>query len=202
MVKKYSLPDLPYKYEDLEPHISKDIMTLHHDKHHLAYVNGANAALDKLENARKNDFKGIDARGVTRDLSFHVSGHFMHSIFWPNMKRNGGGKPGGKLGDLINVDFGSFDSFKTQFTEVAKAIEGIGWAVLAYDPVSDQLMTFNIEKHNIHTTGPGMVLLMVIDVWEHAYYLQYKNDKGSYISAWWNVVNWDDVDKRLGKTIS
>jgi len=198
MVKKYSLPDLPYKYDALEPHISKEIMTLHHDKHHLAYVNGANAALEKLENARKNNFQGVDARAVTRDLSFHVSGHVLHSIFWPNMKSNGGGKPGGKLADMINADFGSFDAFKTQFTEVAKAVEGIGWAILAYDPLSDQLMTFNIEKHNLQA-GQGTVPLLVLDVWEHAYYLQYKNDKGSYVTAWWNVVNWDDADERLGK---
>lgn len=201
MVKKYSLPDLPYKYDALEPHISKDIMTLHHDKHHLAYVNGANAALEKLENARKNNFQGVDARAVTRDLSFHVSGHVLHTIFWPNMKPNGGGKPGGKLADMINADFGSFDAFKAQFTEVAKAVEGIGWAILAYDPLSDQLMTFNIEKHNLQA-GQGTVPLLVLDVWEHAYYLQYKNDKGSYVNAWWNVVNWDDADKRLGKAKS
>ncbi|MFQ5941440.1 MAG: superoxide dismutase [Nitrososphaerales archaeon] len=201
MVKKYSLPDLPYKYDALEPHISKDIMTLHHDKHHLAYVNGANAALEKLENARKNNFQAIDVRGVTRDLSFHVSGHVLHSIFWPNMKANGGGKPGGKLADLINGDFGSFDAFKAQFTEVAKAVEGIGWAILAYDPLSDQLMTFNIEKHNLQV-GQGTTPLLVLDIWEHAYYLQYKNDKGSYVTAWWNVVNWDDADTRLGRAKS
>jgi Fe-Mn family superoxide dismutase len=199
MVKKYTLPDLPYGYDALEPHISKDIMTLHHDKHHLAYVNGANAALDKLENARKANFQGVDVRGIERDLSFHVSGHVLHSIFWPNMKPNGGGKPGGKLADMVNADFGSFDSFKAQFSETAKSVEGIGWAILAYDPTSDQLLTFNIEKHNLQA-GQGTVPLLVLDVWEHAYYLQYKNDRGSYVTAWWNVVNWDDADKRLGKT--
>jgi len=198
MVKKYSLPDLPYKYEALEPHISKEIMTLHHDKHHLAYVNGANAALDKLDAARKANFQGVDVRGIERDLSFHVSGHILHSIFWPNMKPNGGGKLGGKLADMINVDFGSFEAFKAQFSETAKSVEGIGWAILAYDPVSDQLMTFNIEKHNLQA-GHGTVPVLVLDVWEHAYYLQYKNDRGSYVTAWWNVVNWDDADKRFGK---
>lgn len=198
MAKKYTLPDLPYKYDALEPHISKDIMTLHHDKHHLAYVNGANAAMEKLENGRKNNFQGVDVKGVTRDLSFHVSGHVLHSIFWPNMKANGGGKPGGKLADKINADFGSFDGFKAQFTEVAKGVEGVGWAILAYDQLSDQLMTFNIEKHNLQA-GQGTTPLLVLDVWEHAFYLQYKNDKGSYVNTWWNVVNWDDADKRLGK---
>ncbi|MBI5133497.1 MAG: superoxide dismutase [Thaumarchaeota archaeon] len=198
MVNKYSLPDLPYKYDALEPHISKDIMTLHHDKHHLAYVNGANAALEKLENARKNNFQGVDVRAVTRDLSFHVSGHVLHAIFWPNMKPNGGGKPGGKIADMITADFGSFDAFKAQFTEVAKAVEGIGWAVLAYDPLSDQLLTFNIEKHNMQA-GQGTVPILVLDVWEHAYYLDYKNDRAKYITAWWNIVNWDDAENRLRK---
>jgi len=198
MVKKYTLPDLPYAYDAMEPHISKDIMMLHHDKHHLAYVNGANAALDKLEAARKNNFQGVDVRGITRDLSFHVSGHVLHSIFWPNMKANGGGKPGSRLADMINADFGSFDAFKTEFSEIGKAVEGIGWAVLAYDPLSDQLLTFNIEKHNLQV-GHGTAPLLVLDVWEHAYYLQYKNDRGSYVNAWWNVVNWDDAETRLGK---
>jgi Fe-Mn family superoxide dismutase len=198
MVKKYSLPNLPYAYDALEPHISKEIMTLHHDKHHMAYVNGANAALEKLENARKANFQGVDVRAIERDLSFHVSGHVLHAIFWPNMKPNGGGKPGGKLADMINTDFGSFDAFKAQFTETAKTVEGIGWAILAYDSESDQLLTFDVEKHNMQA-GQGTVPLLVLDVWEHAYYLQYKNDRASYVTAWWNVVNWDDADKRLAK---
>jgi superoxide dismutase, Fe-Mn family len=198
IMKKYELPSLPYAYNALEPHISKDIMTLHHDKHHLAYVNGANAALEKLENARKNNFQGVDAKAIERDLSFHYGGHALHSIFWPNMKASGGGKPGGAIADKINEDFGSYDAFKSQFTEAAKTVEGIGWAVLAYDSLSDQLLTFGAEKHNL-LIGPGTVPLLVCDVWEHAYYLQYKNDKASYVNAWWNVVNWDDVSKRFDR---
>ncbi|MGH2639643.1 MAG: superoxide dismutase, partial [Rhabdochlamydiaceae bacterium] len=127
MVKKYSLPDLPYKYDALEPHISKEIMQLHHDKHHLAYVNGANSALDKLESGRKNGWNTVDLKAVERDLSFNLAGHVLHSIFWPNMKQNGGGKPGGKLADKINEDFGSFDAFKGQFAGAAKGVEGSGW---------------------------------------------------------------------------
>lgn len=195
---KYTLPSLPYAYGALEPHIAREIMELHHSKHHQAYVNGANAALDKLEQARKNNFQGVDVRAIERDLSFHLSGHILHSIFWPNMKPSGGGKPGGRLADMINASFGSFDSFKAQFTETAKSVEGIGWAMLVYEPTSDQLLTLNIEKHNMqaaHTTIP----LLVLDVWEHAYYLQYKNDRASYINAWWNVVNWDDAEERLRK---
>ncbi len=201
MVKKYTLPPLPYAYDALEPHISREIMTLHHDKHHLAYVNGANTALEKLENARKNNFSNVDVRAIERDLSFHLSGHVLHSIFWPNMKPNGGGKPGGRLADMIEQDFGSFDAFKLQFTETAKSVEGIGWAILAYDQLSDQLITLSVEKHNMQA-AQGSTPILVLDVWEHAYYLQYKNDRASYITAWWNIVNWDDAEKRLAKVRS
>ena len=197
MVKKYTLPDLPYKYDALEPYISQEIMKLHHDKHHLAYVNGANAALDKLDAARKNGWAGVDIKGVERDLSFNLAGHVLHSIFWPNMKQNGGGKPGGKLADKMNEDFGSFDAFKAQFAAAAKAVEGSGWSLLVYDPLSDQLLTLMAEKHNL-LSGQTTVPLLVCDVWEHAYYLQYKNDRGAYVDAFWNVINWDNVDQVLG----
>ena len=198
MPKKYSLPDLPYKYDALEPYISKDIMMLHHDKHHLAYVNGANAALDKLEAGRKNNWQGVDIKGIERDLSFNLAGHVLHSIFWPNMKQGGGGKPGGKVADKINEDFGSFDAFKAQFGAAAKAVEGSGWGLLVWDPVEDQLLTLQAEKHNL-LSGQSTVPLLVCDVWEHAYYLQYKNDRGAYVEAFWNVVNWDNVDQQLSK---
>ena len=198
MTKKYTLPDLPYKHDALEPHISKEIMMLHHDKHHLAYVNGANAALDKLDAGRKNNWQGVDIKGVERDLSFNLSGHVLHSVFWPNMKPNGGGKPGGKLADMINADFGSFDAFKAQFSAAAKAVEGSGWGLLVYDPTSDQMLTLQAEKHNL-LSGQNSIPLLVCDVWEHAYYLQYKNDRGSYVDAFWNVVNWDNVDQLLTK---
>lgn len=198
MVKKYSLPDLPYKYDALEPHISQEIMKLHHDKHHLAYVNGANTALDKLDQGRKNNWQGVDLKAVERDLSFNLAGHVLHSIFWPNMKAGGGGKPGGRLADKINEDFGSFDAFKTQLSAAAKQVEGSGWGLLIYDPTSDQLLTMQSEKHNLQSTQTSIPLL-VCDVWEHAYYLQYKNDRGAYVDAFWNVVNWEDVDQRLSK---
>jgi superoxide dismutase, Fe-Mn family len=195
---RYKLPDLPYAYNALVPTISEEIMRLHHDKHHLAYVNGANAALDKLQKARETGFAGVDVKGVERDLAFHGSGHTMHSTFWPNMKPNGGGKPGGKIADQINADFAKFDSFKEQFSTAAKQVEGSGWAILAYEPWTQQLITLQAEKHN-DLTVQGVVPLLVLDVWEHAYYLQYKNDRAAYVDAWWNVVNWDDVEKRLEK---
>ena len=198
MSKRYTLPDLPYKYNALEPTISEEIMKLHHDKHHKGYVDGANAVLHKLEKGRAAGLQGVDVKAMLRDLSFNASGHVLHSIFWPNMSPSGGSKPGGKLGDQINQDFGSFDSFKLQFSNAAKTVEGSGWGILAYDSLSDQLLTLQAEKHQ-NLTAQGTIPLLVLDVWEHAYYLQYKNDRGSYVDKWWNVVNWSDVEKRFDK---
>src|SRR5438552_426161 len=195
---RYKLPDLTYAYNALIPTISEEIMRLHHDKHHLAYVNGANAALDKLQKARETGFAGVDVKAIERDLAFHGSGHTMHSNFWPNMKPNGGGNPARKIADQINTDFGKWDSFKEQFSTAAKQVEGSGWSVLAYEPWTQQLITLQAEKHN-DLTVQGVVPILVLDVWEHAYYLQYKNDRAAYVDAWWNVVNWDDVEKRLEK---
>jgi len=198
MSKKYALPELPYAYNALEPVISEEIMRLHHDKHHAAYVNGANAALEKLEKGRTSGLQGIDVKAILRDLSFNASGHILHAIFWPNMKPNGGGKPGGKLADQINQDFGSLDAFKLQFGNAAKTVEGSGWGILAYDPQSDQLLTLQAEKHQ-NLTAQGSVPMLVLDVWEHAYYLQYRNDRAAYVDKWWDVVNWDDVARRFDK---
>jgi superoxide dismutase, Fe-Mn family len=198
MSNKYVLPELPYKYDALEPVISEEIMQLHHDKHHAAYVNGANAALEKLEKGRTVGFQGVDVKAILRDLAFNASGHSMHAIFWTNMKPNGGGKPGGKLADQIAKDFGTFDAFKLQFNNAAKTVEGSGWGLLVFDPLSDQLLTLQAEKHQ-NLTAQGTVPLLVLDVWEHAYYLQYKNDRGAYVDKWWDVVNWSDVEIRLEK---
>ena len=198
MSNKYVLPELPYKYNALEPVISEDIMKLHHDKHHAAYVNGANAALEKLEKGRAAGLQGVDVKAALRDLAFNASGHFMHAIFWPNMKQGGGGKPGGRLADQIAKDFGNYDSFKLQFSNAAKSVEGSGWAILTYDPLSDQLITLQAEKHQ-DLTVQGATPLMVLDVWEHAYYLQYRNDRGAYVDKWWDIANWDDVSKRFEK---
>ncbi len=200
MAKTYTLPPLPYPYEALEPYISKQIMTLHHDKHHNAYVTGANAALDKLEKARAGTLQ-IDIKGTLRDLSFNVGGHKLHSIFWMNMAaagKGGGGAPTGKLADKITQDFGSFDKFKAQFSDAAKAVEGSGWALLLYDHEIDSLVLTQVEKQNFMHL-PELPILLGCDVWEHAYYLQYLNDRGKYVEAWWNVVNWEDVGKRFQK---
>jgi Fe-Mn family superoxide dismutase len=198
-VKRYELPQLPYAYNALEPYIIEEIMRLHHTKHHQAYVNGANAALEKIEKAAKGEIQ-IDVRAVLRDLSFNLDGHKLHSIFWPNMAPpgKGGGKPGGAIADKINAEFGSFENFKKLFSDAAKTVEGVGWALLLYDPEVDRLVLTQIEKQNLMHLAE-LPILLAIDVWEHAYYLQYKNDRASYVDNWWNVVDWDDVEQRFSK---
>ncbi len=199
---RYELPPLPYSYKALEPYIIEEIMRLHHSKHHNAYVVGANAALEKIERHFKGEIQ-IDVRAVLRDFSFNYGGHIMHTIFWPNMAPpgKGGGAPGGLTADYINKFFGSFEGFKSLFSQAAKTVEGVGWAVLTYDPLTGELRVLQLEKHNLLMTA-GMAPLLVLDVWEHAYYLQYKNDRASYVDNWWNVVNWDDVEARLNKAVN
>ncbi|MEM0381755.1 MAG: superoxide dismutase [Nitrososphaerota archaeon] len=198
-MQKYTLPQLPYAYNALEPVISEQIMTLHHTKHHQAYVNGANAALEKIEKASRGELE-IDIRAVLRDLSFNLDGHKLHSIFWPNMAPpgKGGGKPGGSIADRLEREFAGFDRFKKLFSDAAKTVEGVGWALLLYDPEADRLVLTQIEKQNLMHLAQ-LPILLSLDVWEHAYYLQYKNDRASYVDAWWQVVNWDDVEKRFNK---
>lgn len=194
--KRLELPDLPYSYDALAPVISKDIMTLHHTRHHLAYVTGANAAMDRLEKARMGEGFEIDYKATMRDLSFHMNGHKLHTIFWSNMRKpQEGNAPTGKIADKINDQFGSFESFKAEFGGAAKAVEGSGWAALVAD--GDDLHVIQIQNQNLMYIAETKPLLL-LDVWEHAYYLDYQNDRGKYVDAWWQVVNWDDVSSRLG----
>lgn len=196
MAKTYSLPDLPYAYDALEPVISKEIMQLHHDKHHLAYVNGANTALEQLEKARKGEIE-INIKAVMRDLSFNLNGHLLHEIFWENMRPAAeNNMPEGEVLELLEKNFGSFDAFKKEYSDAAKAVEGSGWVVLMKDEEKN-LFVGQLEKHNLLGIN-GFTPILVNDVWEHAYYLDYKNDRGAYVENWWKVVNWEDVAKRLG----
>ncbi|WP_231183919.1 superoxide dismutase [Haladaptatus sp. DYF46] len=189
----YELPELPYSYDALEPSIDAHIMELHHDKHHQGYVNGANAALDTLEEMRENDEWG-DVKGVERNLAFNLAGHINHSVFWENMSPDGGGEPGGDLADALDAQFGSFEEFKTHFSEAAKGVEGSGWGMLLYDHVADIPIVSMAENHQ--NQYPSATPLLVLDVWEHAYYLQYENNRGEYVDNFWDVVNWDDVEER------
>jgi Fe-Mn family superoxide dismutase len=192
---KYTLPDLPYDYGALEPHISGKIMQLHHDKHHKAYVTGANDALDALADARaKNDFSRIAT--LERALAFHVSGHVLHSLFWQNMAPKAGGEPTGALADQIKADFGGFAQFRGQLIGAASTIMGSGWAALVWEPVSKRLLTTQIYDHQSNVTQGGVPIL-VLDAWEHAFYLQYGPDKKSFFEAVWNVWNWGDVGGRF-----
>jgi superoxide dismutase, Fe-Mn family len=194
---KHKLPILTYPYNGLEPYISEEIMKLHHDKHHRSYVEGLNKAEKMLVEARKNnDFALI--KHWSRELAFHGSGHYLHTIFWNNMKPNGGGLPSGKLLKEINRYFGSYEHFKKQFSEAAKQVEGVGWALLVWSPRSHHLEILQSERHMILTQWDTIPLL-VLDVWEHAYYLQYKNEKAKYVDKWWNIVNWEDVEQRFEK---
>lgn len=191
----HSLPPLPYSYDALEPIISKKIMELHHDKHHRSYVEGLNKAEKMLKKAREShDFSLV--KHWSRELSFHGSGHYLHTIFWNNMKPKGGGQPTGKLLAKIQAYFGSFEAFKKHFTEAAKEVEGSGWALLVWSPRSRHLEILQAEKHN-NLTQWDTIPLLVLDVWEHAYYLQYMNNRPEYIKNWWSVVNWKDVEKRF-----
>lgn len=195
--KFYSLPKLPYEYKDLEPYISEEQLKIHHSKHHQAYVNGANAILEKLDKARKEDTT-LDIRATLKELSFNIGGHLLHSLFWGNLAPTGkgGGKPGGVFGEMVEKEFGSFERFKREFTQAAISVEGSGWAALTFCKQTNRPIIMQIEKHNTNIY-PMFRILMVLDVFEHAYYLDYKNERAKFVDAFWNIVNWGEVNKRL-----
>ena len=192
---KYTLPELPYDYSALEPHISGKIMELHHDKHHNTYVNGANTALEKLAAAREaEDLAAINQ--FSKDLAFNLGGHTNHSVFWTNMGPDGGGEPEGELAAAIAENFGSFAAFKKHFSAAATGLQGSGWAVLAWDSISSRLVIFQLfdQQGNVPV---GVTPLLMLDMWEHAFYLDYQNVKADYVKAWWNAVNWQNVATRF-----
>jgi superoxide dismutase, Fe-Mn family len=191
----YVLPDLDYDFGALEPHISAEIMELHHGKHHRAYVEKANETAVKLDEARgKLEFSGIAS--LERALAFNLSGHVLHSIFWKNLTPRGGDAPSGDLAAAFRKDFGSFEAFKAQLTAVAEALMGSGWAALIWEPIGQRLLTCQIYDHQSNVSQGGTPL-MVIDGWEHAYYLQYKNQKAEFFKAVWRLWNWDDISARF-----
>lgn len=192
---KYTLPELPYDYSALEPHISATIMELHHSKHHQTYVNGANTTLDLLAEAReKNDFANINR--LQKDLAFNLGGHTNHSIFWTNLSPNGGDKPTGDLEAAIADQFGSFDAFRAQFTAAALGVQGSGWAGLFWDSIGENLVIQQFFDQQGQIVA-GTVPILLLDVWEHAYYLDYKNVRADYVKAFWNIANWDDAQQRF-----
>ena len=191
----YTLPDLPYDYAALEPAISAKIMTLHHDKHHKAYVDGANTALDKLAAAREaDDFCSIV--GLQKTLAFNVAGHINHSLFWQNLGPAGQGQPDGDLGAALKDSFGSFEAFQAHFTAAATTVQGSGWVGLFHDQVSGGLLIQQMQDHQTNV-GPGNTPLYIMDMWEHAFYLDYLNVKADYVKAFWTIINWQDVATRF-----
>jgi len=194
--KRYTLPKLDYAYDALEPLYSAEMLALHHDKHHAAYVEGANRALTNLTELRDHGgYAGINQ--LQKDLAFNVSGHILHSIFWRNMSpTNGGGEPQGALALAINEGSGSSDALRTQISHAATGIQGSGWAALCYEPMSQRLIVEQIYDHQ-GNLGNGSVPILVLDMWEHAYYLQYRNGKANWVTVFWALVDWHDVAKRF-----
>lgn len=192
----YTLPELPYAFDALEPHLDEQTMKLHHGIHHQGYVNGLNNALSKLQEARTNGDYSL-VKHWSREVSFHGGGHYLHTLFWAVMSPNGGGLPQNvALKTQIDKDFGSFDAFKAHFLAASNAVEGSGWGILAWEPVGQRLIIHQVEKQQDMSTWSNIPLLMV-DVWEHAYYLKYQNKRGAYTEAFMNVVNWDEVTRRF-----
>jgi len=193
---QYTLPPLPYGYDALEPMYDEQTLKIHHDKHHAAYVKGLNDALAKLDNARKaKDFTAVKAASI--DLAFNGSGHILHSLFWHSMKPGGnGGQMPAELKAALDESFGSADSAQTQFAAAAKAVEGSGWGVLAFEPVAQKLLILQCEKHQ-NLTIWGVVPLLVCDVWEHAYYLKYQNNRAEWVDNFMKLANWDFAAERL-----
>lgn len=196
----YVLPSLNYGYDELQPYISETQLQIHHLKHHQAYVNGANAILERLERSRKENMD-LDMKSLLKELSFNVGGHILHSLFWENLAPSwkGGGEPGGLVGDIILKEFGSFERFKKEFSQAAVTVEGSGWAALTLCNQTGRPLIMQIEKHN-QNVYPAFKVLMVIDVFEHAYYIDYKNDRSKFVAAVWNIINWEKVEERLRKS--
>ncbi len=202
---QYELPKMPYAYDALEPHIDARTMEIHHTKHHQTYTTKLNDALGKCS----SDIQNKDILDLLSDLSqvpdelkkainFNGGGYDNHTLFWNNMKPNGGGEPGGAVADAINSSFGSFADFKEKFSSTTAVIQGSGWGWLVYNQSSSKVEYVAMSNQDSPRTK-GLVPLLGLDVWEHAYYLNYQNKRPDYIAAWWNVVNWDEVDNRLSK---
>jgi Fe-Mn family superoxide dismutase len=199
--KFYILPQLPYGYKDLEPYMSEEQLRIHHSKHHQAYVNGANAIFQKIDKSRKEN-TDIDIKSTLKELSFNIGGHLLHSLFWENLapSSKGGGKPGGILGDIIEKEFGSFERFQKEFSQAALSVEGSGWAALTFCIQTGRPIIMQVEKHNVNVY-PTFQILMVLDVFEHAYYIDYKNERAKFIEAFWKIVNWEKVNERLEEVL-
>ncbi|HNS54014.1 MAG TPA: superoxide dismutase [Syntrophales bacterium] len=197
----YSLPRLAFGYGDLEPFISEEQLRLHHEKHHAAYVTGANGVLERLEKARREK-ADLDMKSTLKELSFHIGGHVLHTLFWGNLAPKGkaADRPVGLLATAIDKEFGGYEPFKKEFSQAAVSAEGSGWAALSHCTLTNRPIIMQIEKHNVNVY-PGLRILLVLDVWEHAYYLDYKNLRAKFVEAFWNIVNWDEANRRFEESL-
>ncbi|MFL6489648.1 MAG: superoxide dismutase [Nitrososphaera sp.] len=209
----FTLPQLPYSYDALEPHIDARTMEIHYTKHHQAYTDGLNKALSSLgqEWQNRNDvveiLKDIDsipdsARGA---VNFHGGGYNNHTLFWNNMKNGGGGEPDGELANAVNKTFGSFNEFKDKFSKDSVVIQGSGWGWLVYNQNTNGVQFITMPNQTSPWTrwkNEKIVPLLGLDVWEHAYYLKYQNRRADYVAAWWNVVNWDQVKQSFQQALA
>jgi Fe-Mn family superoxide dismutase len=196
-LNEYVLPKLPYAYDALEPVIDKETVTFHHDKHHAAYVTGFNTTLKKLSEARdKKDFVSIKA--LDRDLAFHGSGTVLHSLYWDNLCPKSQSKEpiSGSFLEQVKKDFGSLEALKSELGAATKAVEGSGWGALVWDPAGKQMLVMQIENHQKLTIW-GVKILLIIDAWEHAYYLKYQNRRADYVDAIWQLISWVEIEKRF-----
>ena len=187
----YTLADLPYDAGALAPHLSAKLMTLHHDKHHAGYVKGANAALEQLASAGAAQVTALE-----RALAFNVSGHVLHTLFWSSMTPAGGARPDGELAAAIDDSFGSFDAFRARFTAAIATIQGSGWAALTWEPLGQRLLVAQIHDHQSNTMI-GATPVLVADAWEHAYYLDYLNDRAAWAEAFFEVADWRSAAHRF-----
>ena len=197
MAQKYVLPELDYDYSALEPFIAGEIMELHHAKHHAGYVSGANAALEALEEARKAGNAEDKVAAIAKNLAFNLGGHVNHCLFWKNLAPAQDARPEGELAAAIDEEFGSFEQFQKEFNATATSIQGSGWAVLAWDMLSQRLVILQITNGHQDNHALNLIPLLLLDMWEHAFYLQYKNVKADYVKAFWNVINWEEVQRRF-----
>ncbi|MBN1654314.1 MAG: superoxide dismutase [Deltaproteobacteria bacterium] len=200
--KIYTLPKLEYDYKDLAPYMSEEQLQIHHGKHHQAYVDGANGILQKLDKARKEN-ADLDLKSTLKELSFNIGGHLMHSLFWGNLApegKGGGAKPGGRLAEVLTKEFGSVERFTKEFTQAAVSTEGSGWAALTYCKLTARPIIMQVEKHNANVY-PMFTILMVVDVFEHAYYIDYKNDRAKFVDAFFHIANWNAVNIRLERLL-
>jgi len=200
--KYYSLPELHYGYGDLAPFMSEEQLKIHHTKHHNAYVTGGNALLEKMDKARK-DGADFDVKATLKELSWNAGGNVMHNLFWGNLTpmAKTTEKPTGMIAEILNQEFGSYERFRSEFTKAALSVEGSGWAAMTFCRMTQRPIIMQVEKHS-NNMYPMFGIMMVLDMFEHAYYIDYKNDKAAYVENFWKYINWETVNKRLERILA